>query len=79
MTREVLSGTSLGTSVGASGSAAPDVTLGEHQRALASLLDKLAGLRLFERLFGLWHVVHIPVFLLMIVTAIVHIFVVHWY
>jgi hypothetical protein len=47
--------------------------------ALAGLLDKLAGLRLFERLFGLWHVVHIPVFILMIVTAIVHIFVVHWF
>ncbi len=50
-----------------------------HYIALAGLLDKLAGLRLFERLFGLWHVVHIPVFLLMIVTAIVHIFVVHWF
>jgi hypothetical protein len=57
----------------------PDLALGNLQRALAALLDKLAGLRLFERLFGLWHVVHIPVFLLMIVTAIVHIFVVHWY
>ncbi len=53
--------------------------LNDHRRALAAVLDKLAGLRLFERLFGLWHVVHIPVFLLMIVTAIIHIFVVHWY
>ena len=53
--------------------------LEDNRRALAALLDKLAGLRLFERLFGLWHVVHIPVFLLMIVTVIVHIFVVHWY
>ena len=51
----------------------------EHHRALAALLDKLAGLRFFERLFGVWHVVHIPVFLLMVVTAIVHVFVVHWY
>jgi len=47
--------------------------------ALAGLLDKLAGLRLFERLFGLWHVIHIPVFILMIITAVVHIFVVHWF
>lgn len=53
--------------------------LDDHRRALAALLDKLAGLRLFERLFGLWHIVHIPVFLLMIVTVIVHIVVVHWY
>ena len=69
MTRQTLSSTA----------GAPGAMLGEHQRALAALLDKLAGVRLFERLFGLWHVVHIPVFLLMIVTAIVHIFVVHWY
>lgn len=59
----------------ASGGAAQE----NYYTALAALLDKLAGLRLFERLFGLWHVVHIPVFLLMIVTAVVHIFVVHWF
>jgi hypothetical protein len=46
---------------------------------MVALLDKLAGLRLGERLFGLWHVIHIPVFILMVVTAIIHIFVVHWY
>jgi hypothetical protein len=57
----------------------PDRSLQDHYRALAGLLDKLAGLRLFERLFGLWHIVHIPVFLLMIVTAVVHIVVVHWF
>jgi hypothetical protein len=48
-----------------------------HYRALVGLLDKLAGLRLCERLFALWHVVHIPVFLLMVATVVVHIFVVH--
>lgn len=60
------------------GSLAREV-LQERYRALAGLLDKLAGVRLFERLFGLWHVLHIPVFMLMVVTVIVHIFVVHWY
>lgn len=50
-----------------------------HYQALAGLLDKLASLRIFERLFGLWHVIHIPVFILMIITAIIHVFVVHWY
>jgi hypothetical protein len=53
--------------------------LHSQYHALAGLLGKLSSLRIFERLFGLWHVVHIPVFLLMIVTAIIHIFVVHWY
>jgi hypothetical protein len=72
--RQILPAMSRGAAAGSS-----HQVLVEHQRALAALLDKLAGLRLFERLFGLWHVVHIPVFLLMVVTAIVHIFVVHWY
>lgn len=58
---------------------AADQALWERYRALAGLLDKLAGVRLAERLFGLWHVLHIPVFMLMVVTAFVHIFVVHWY
>lgn len=62
----------LSVSLGEIGSVAES-----QYRALVSLLDKLAGLRLCERLFGLWHVVHIPVFLLMVVTVIVHIFVVH--
>lgn len=51
----------------------------DHYRELADVLDKLASVRLFERLFALWHVAHIPVFFLMVVTAIVHVFVVHWY
>jgi hypothetical protein len=74
MTREALAGTATD-----SATASARQQLDELRRALAALLDKLAGLRLFERLFGLWHIVHIPVFLLMVVTAIVHIFVVHWY
>jgi hypothetical protein len=74
MTRQALAGTATD-----SAAASARQQLDEHRRALAAVLDKLAGLRLFERLFGLWHVIHIPVFLLMIVTAIVHIFVVHWY
>lgn len=74
MTRQALAGTATD---GAGASARRQ--LDEHRRAMVALLDKLAGLRLGERLFGLWHVIHIPVFLLMVVTAIVHIFVVHWY
>lgn len=74
MTRQALSSAALDDAT-----ASAHRQLGESRRALAALLDKLAGLRLFERLFGLWHIVHIPVFLLMVVTATVHIFVVHWY
>lgn len=53
--------------------------LAQRWRELYKLMDKLAGLALFERLFGIWHVVHIPVFAVMVITAVVHIFVVHWY
>ena len=59
--------------------ASPAQELQEYYRSLATLIDRLASLRLFERFFGLWHVVHIPVFFLMICTVVVHIVVVHWY
>lgn len=48
-------------------------------RTLAGLLERMAGLRLFERLFSVWHVVHLPIFVLMLITAIAHVIVVHWY
>lgn len=46
---------------------------------LIAILQKLPGLRFYERLFSLWHVVHIPIFVLMIVTAVTHVVVVHMY
>ncbi len=46
---------------------------------MLAILDKLPGLHLFERLFALWHVVHLPIFGLMVITAITHVIVVHMY
>lgn len=46
---------------------------------LEAILRRLPGLQLFERLFSLWHVIHIPIFVLMIITAIIHVVVVHMY
>ena len=40
---------------------------------------KLAQISGCERLFGLWHVVHYPLFLVMLLAAIVHIYAVHAY
>ena len=51
----------------------------QNQKAMENLLSKLASLHIFERLFSLWHVFHIPIFIVMILTAIVHIVVVHMY
>lgn len=38
-----------------------------------------AELKFYSRLFGLWHVLHLPLYLLLIVAAIVHIIAVHLY
>ena len=38
-----------------------------------------ADLRVNERLFSWWHILHFPLFLMMLVTGIVHVFVVHMY
>lgn len=42
-------------------------------------LRKIARHAFYTRLFSLWHFLHLPIFLMMIVTATVHIFVVHMY
>ncbi|MEJ2089044.1 MAG: hypothetical protein P8Y69_11355 [Gammaproteobacteria bacterium] len=40
---------------------------------------KLAQLRGYERLFSLWHIVHFPLFLVMVAAAILHVVAVHAY
>jgi hypothetical protein len=56
------------------------------ERNWLNLLDRrLGALRryaqfvCFERSFALWHVVHYPVFIVMVVAVILHIFAVHMY
>jgi hypothetical protein len=44
-----------------------------------SLLRKFAQHKAFESLFSLWHIVHYPLFLLLVLAAIVHIVAVHMY
>lgn len=43
------------------------------------LMRQVAQLALFERLFSLWHVFHMPLFLLLVVSALVHVLAVHMY
>jgi hypothetical protein len=40
---------------------------------------KAAELRFYERLFNLWHVLHLPLFFLMVVVVLVHIWAAHRY
>lgn len=42
-------------------------------------LYNIFGFRIFENLFSLWHVFHLPLFFLLVITGIVHVFVVHSY
>lgn len=45
---------------------------------LASI-RKLTEFHLYERLFALWHVLHVPLFVMLVVSGIVHVFAVHMY
>ena len=44
-----------------------------------STLRRIAEFRVYERLFAWWHILHMPLFIMMIITAIIHIFAVHLY
>ena len=49
---------------------------------VVSYLDgivKASQLSFYEKLFGLWHVLHIPLFFLFIITGVVHVIAVHLY
>jgi len=47
----------------------------EHLRRVR----KVAELNSYERMFGLWHLLHLPFFYMLVVTAIVHVVAVHMY
>ncbi|MCG6936708.1 MAG: transcriptional regulator [Gammaproteobacteria bacterium] len=40
---------------------------------------QIAAFSVYERLFSLWHILHFPLFIMMIITAVIHIFAVHLY
>jgi hypothetical protein len=42
-------------------------------------LRQTAAFNVYERLFSLWHVLHLPLFFMMLITAVIHIFAVHMY
>lgn len=63
-----------------------DVAASHSLRALIADIDDyvdacrhVVRFRIYERLFGLWHVFHLPLYLMLIVTGIVHVFAVHIY
>ena len=40
---------------------------------------KVAGFTFFERLFSMWHILHLPLFIMLLIAGIVHVCAVHMY
>jgi len=51
------------------------VSVNRYTRALR----RVAAFKFYERMFSLWHILHLPLFIMMIITAVIHIFAVHMY
>ena len=54
----------------------------ESARIINRYLDmvgKCSGFQAHERLFSLWHLLHLPLFILLVISGIVHVFAVHLY
>lgn len=50
-----------------------------HSRAHLESLRKVAGFSFYERLFSLWHLFHLPLFVMLVISGFVHVFAVHAY
>ena len=49
--------------------------LGTHKKALIRMLE----FRFYERMFSLWHILHLPLFIMMVITGFAHVYAVHVY
>jgi hypothetical protein len=50
-----------------------------HLRLYFAAVRKAVRFAVFERLLALWHVLHMPLFILLVITAVIHIVAVHHY
>jgi len=50
-----------------------------HVGARLENIRKIAEFQFYERLFSIWHVLHFPLFLMLVVSGIVHVIAVHAY
>ncbi len=54
-------------------------TLDRYVCAHLGAVSKVAGLSFYERLFALWHLLHLPLFFMLIIAGVVHVIAVHMY
>jgi hypothetical protein len=50
-----------------------------HVLEFLNAVSRAAQLTLWERMFSLWHVFHVPLFFLLLVSGVVHVIAVHLY
>jgi len=55
------------------------LTSSKFIRDYMSLVGRVAQFSFYERLFALWHILHLPIFLLMVLSALFHVLAVHMY
>ena len=48
-------------------------------REYLASVRKLAGFAFYERVFALWHMLHVPLFVLLLISAVLHVVAVHRY
>jgi hypothetical protein len=54
-------------------------TTARYIRRFVSTSVRVAHFTLYERMFSFWHVLHFPLFLMMVISALVHVLAVHMY
>lgn len=55
------------------------ITSGYYLRLYMETIRRVAGFTFFERLFSLWHVLHLPLFVMMLIAGVIHVYAVHFY
>ncbi len=56
-----------------------EATISRYLQEHFSQVRQVARFNAFERLFSLWHIVHVPFFVMMILSGLFHVFAVHLY
>ena len=54
-------------------------TTSTYIRSFVRLTGRVAQFTLYERMFSLWHVLHMPLFFMMVISALLHVLAVHMY
>ena len=55
------------------------LSLKKHINIFLHAIIKTCEFSVYERMFGLWHILHLPLFIMLVISGIVHVFAVHMY